>query len=536
LAESFHGSDEKPMLMKSIVVTPAKNNIIQALLFTGALVSILWSVYFSLVTISIPYQIEFREGTAQVLTGLFLRGQNPFRFENQPLAMNNYGIGYNLVVLPFAAIFGNTLFVHRSVTFFFVILSGLAGFWVVYKKQKNISVALVCSAFILIALIGRAGIGAFPSALGTFLFLVAILIPFLRSFDSASLTQSVFLSLLAFYTKPYFLLSFGIVFSYLLLFVSKKKSLIYGTVFIGLFTALIMIVRYVFPLYFINILISNMSNSLMSFDNLLNQLRELLYSFYPVLLLLVVTLALPLYKKEYPGIQRSAGGSLVNLSAWNLPLVGLSFNFLLYSFICSMLAFLFILGPHTGNFMNYAFQLLIPTFFCWFLGEYQGLQKFRILFIFVLLINLFIWEQKLLDPLMLEQKNSTEWARLFEYVHSSNLTLNSPAVASEVAAQGQIPMDSGQTTYYYQVKPFSDNLVTGTAYDKFYNDGFLYTLLIDRMIQKQRFDLVITTTEKAVFYHDKKLPEYYLQVATINLDMPQMGQHWTMVLWKPRQK
>ena len=72
------------------------------LLFAGAAVSIAWAVYFSVVTILMPYQIEFREGTALVLTRILLNGENPFVFGNQPLAMTNYGVGYNLAVLPFA--------------------------------------------------------------------------------------------------------------------------------------------------------------------------------------------------------------------------------------------------------------------------------------------------------------------------------------------------------------------------------------------------------------------------------------------------
>ena len=62
------------------------------LLFIGAIGSILWSVYFSVVTIFIPYQIEFREGTALVLTKILMGGGNPFSFENQPLGMTNYGL------------------------------------------------------------------------------------------------------------------------------------------------------------------------------------------------------------------------------------------------------------------------------------------------------------------------------------------------------------------------------------------------------------------------------------------------------------
>jgi hypothetical protein len=144
----------------------------RVLLFIGAVTSILWSVYFSVVTIMIPYQIELREGTALVLTKILLSGGNPFSFDNLPLGMTNYGLGYNLAVLPFAALFGNTLVVHRAVTFAFILLAASIVFLSLNKSARDPALALTCSAFLMTGLITNGGIGAFPSAMGAFLFSV----------------------------------------------------------------------------------------------------------------------------------------------------------------------------------------------------------------------------------------------------------------------------------------------------------------------------------------------------------------------------
>jgi hypothetical protein len=224
------------------------------------------------VTIFIPYQIEFREGASQVMTSFLLKWENPFTFENQPLGINNYGLGYNLAVLPFAALLGNTLRVHRLVTFIFILLSSLTGAFTIYKIRRNISLALACGAFIMIGLMGRAGIGAFPSAMGTLLFLLAVLIPFLRSFDNTGLALSILFSLVAFYTKAYFVLAFGIVASYLFLFISKKKGTAYILSFLGLFAVSFAAVRFNFPLYFINTVIGNVSNTFNTAEHLIAQL------------------------------------------------------------------------------------------------------------------------------------------------------------------------------------------------------------------------------------------------------------------------
>ena len=47
------------------------------------------------------------------------------------------------------------------------------------------------------------------------------------------------------------------------------------------------------------------------------------------------------------------------------------------------------------------------------------------------------------------------------------------------------------------------------------------------------FDLVITTREKSTFYHAKLVETFYMPVEEIRVNMPQSGQQWTLLLWKP---
>lgn len=503
----------------------------KVLLFAGVLFSILWAVYFSVETIFMPYQIEMREGTALVTTRILLNGENPFSFENQPLAMTNYGIGYNLVVLPFAALFGNTLLIHRAVTFAFILLSAFLCTVVVYRKYRDISAALACAAFVIVSLAAHGGVGAFPSAMGTYLFLAAILLPYLRSFDFAGLFASAALCLLAFFAKAYFVLAFGIVAAYLFLFVSKKGALIYSVGFLLFLSLSLFAVRAVFPLYFINTVVGNMSNTYRSFGHLLLQLRQLFLYFYPTLILALFVLGVGFWMRD----QSSTGaGGLLNLSGWQRPLIVRPANYLLFSFACSLLAFLLILGSHMGAYMNYAYQLLVPLFFCWFFHEMNPSRKFRPVVVLLVLFNLFLWEPVVLDPLMLEQKNSPEWAELYDHVRASKNVLNAPLVASELVELGLIPIDAGQSLVYYNVEPYPDLYLIGPPYSDWETDGYLYTRLIDRSIERKKFDLVVTTKEKAVFFHVKRLPEYYSVDAELVVKMPQTGQTWTVLLWKPQ--
>lgn len=157
--------------------------VIGALFFGGALILFSWFLYFSFSTIAIPYQIEYREGAAQVMTQILLIDGNPFSLEYQPLGMNNYGIAYNLLVLPFAKWFGNTLMVHRGISFVALLASFLLVVKTVFLLKKDALISILCGVFIIVALAGRGGLGAFPSAMGSFLFLAGLLIPLIYSFS-----------------------------------------------------------------------------------------------------------------------------------------------------------------------------------------------------------------------------------------------------------------------------------------------------------------------------------------------------------------
>lgn len=499
----------------------------RTLLLLGASGSILWSVYFAAVTISIPYPIEFREGAAQVMTEFLMNRSNPFRLENQPLAMNNYGLGYNLVVTPFAFLLGNTLSVHRSVTFIFILLSGLVGYIAIYRIRGDVASALACAAFILLGLIAGGGIGAFPSAMGTFLFMVAVVFPFLRSFDRLSLIISVLSSIAAFYTKAYFVLGFGIVVSYLFLFRSKRTALLYGLTFLLLFISSLFAARLAFPLYFVNTIIGNISNTERSSAHLFSQLRQLLIYFFPVLVCSVFPL---LFERDRPS-QRA--GLTLNVPDWKQPLRNASPGYFFYAFICALLAFILFLGPHIGNYLRYAYQLVVPVFFCWFFLKLNLQMNIGILIATGILFNLFFWGESSLSPQLLEQKDSKEWASLYSYVRSSSNLLNSPVVTSAMIELGLNPLDSGQTSYFYAVEPYPGIPLLGPSYDSFQTDGFKYVKFIDSSIKKQTFDLVITTREKSTFYHVKLLETFYTPVMEIRVDMPQSEQQWTVLLWKP---
>lgn len=521
------------IFVKSIFENGKVSNV---LLFIGGSVSILWAIYFARVTVSIPYQLEFREGASQVMTSLLLSGENPFVFKNQPLGLNNYGLGYSAAVLPFAALFGNTLRVHRIVTFVFIFLSALIGFWAVYKVRRNISLGLTCGAFVMIGLMGRGGIGAFPSAMGVFLFLMAVLIPFLRSFDNTGLILSVFFSVVAFYTKAYFVLAFGIVASYLFLFVSKKRGMVYTLLFLGLIVVSFVAIRFGFPLYFINTVAGNVSNTFRTSEHLYSQLVQLFYYFYPVLILAVIVLVTGFIKMKRELSASNVAGNFINFLIWDHPVVGVPLNPYFYSFLCVFFVFVFVLGSHVGSYLTYAYQLVLPIFFIWLFQNLELGKLPGIFFVSLVLFNLFYWENSTLNSQLLVQGNSREWSKLYSYLESANNILNSPTITSKIVEMGITPLDSGQTIYYYFITPYLDSSLIGPSYEEFYNNGMEYTRFINDSIKTQKFDLIVTTKDVDTYYDLDLITEYYHLTKQIILYMPQTDQKWVAQIWYPLER
>jgi len=80
--------------------------------------------------------------------------------------------------------------------------------------------------------------------------LLTILMPFFLDYSYLSIFLSVLCGLLAFYTKPYFILGIPVIASYLYLFISKKKFWWFSCYFLISLILSIMVMDRCFPSYF----------------------------------------------------------------------------------------------------------------------------------------------------------------------------------------------------------------------------------------------------------------------------------------------
>lgn len=498
-----------------------------------ALLLLFWLVYFSLTTIRIPYPIEYREGASQVMTQILLKGENPFSLEQHPLSMNNYGIGYNLVVLPFAKSFGNTLLVHRSVSVFFLFASLLLVAYALWKLKQDPLISILGGLCISIGLAGRGGLGAFPSALGTFLFLSAILLPRLYSFRASSLVVSALLAVMAYYTKPYFVIAFAIVAVYTFTFVSRRKGLFYSLVFPFIFGLLFLVVRYIFKLYFIDTFVSNLFNTKQSFGHLYDQLLELGIEFSPAILVGLIFLLFNLPSFLLDDFRKSTVSRAVILKA-DAPLLNIPINYFAFTFISCFLAFVLVLGPHKGSYMTYSYQLVMPPFILWLCQMLDSKSRISAIAAGLLLLNVVLLEWILIPASFLHQRSSAAWLELYDMVNTSQHVANSPVLASAVIEAGRVPTDSGQTEYYYDIQRYPENVLFGPDYQTIKHQGKAYALSIQNAVRDHTFDRIFLTDGFVNLIPRAIVDQYYERIDAITIEMPQTHQSWVISVWKPK--
>lgn len=495
-----------------------------------------WLLYFAAMTVLTPHPIEYREGAAQVLTQLLLAGRNPFTPENQPLGMTNYGIVFSLAVWPLAALFGNTLLVHRLIAVLFLGLSAYVVFHSAIDSNKQAALSVIGAELVAAALAARGGLGGYPSSMGAFFFLAAIAVPFLRGFERWSLVLSGVASLLAFYSKPYFVLGFGIVASYTFLFVSKRAGLIFTLGFAAVAALSALIVRSVLPFYFFDTVFSNLAQTAENnVGHMYGQLRQLGAEFYLSLIAALLAVAAALAGGRRRATEPVRIFARQNLLALDQPLLSRKLDCFAYASLCSMLAFVVILGPNPENYMNYAYQLIVPLLVLWLV---RGLSSGSTLPVFVtplLLVNLALFCELRLGPDVLKRtaENAAVWSKLSGYVDRCPRILNSPTVVPELIRLGLWPIDSGHTQYYFEARPYPGMRWFGADYDIIAASGKLYFESMRAAVAHQEFDCVLLARHSG---WPRNLPlrrgRYQLADSMV-IAMPQTDQTWQMDIWLP---
>lgn len=511
-------------------------------------------IRYHYLVVTFPYPLERFEGGMLLTTKLLLNGENPYALEKMPIALNPYGIIYHLFVYPFAKLWGSTFLVHRAVAGVFLLLSCACFFVILRRHRVNVIYSLSAVLVLYASLLYRYTPIAKPDGPGVFLFLVSIFIVYLMQYSTCSLVISMILGIMAFYTKPYFVLSVPMLAIYLFLFVSKKKAVFYGTLSVLLLAITALIVNQIYETYFVNTFFNHINVATNDLEHLQKQLEFFVMYYSGIILIMFVYFSLFIFDLVKSGSLPSLKFAMIrhellkriDIRHFDQPLIHAVFPLALYCFIVSSAIFYFWLGRHYGNIMTYAYHLVSPFFL---IAAYSLLDlplqnphlvKRRENYNYILLLPCIVISLYFLYSAAAYLKNSPEWTDIENWQRVERITeshkniLNSEVLVSLLLEQDKPIYDTGLTNLLRQSHyPFAwleEFLISNAEISKQWTN---YETAIDLAIREKKFDAVIIASHEHQ-YHLRNLPEYYFMVDTIGVCMFQTGQCNLLEIWEPK--
>jgi|GEM_PF-5394527 len=462
-------------------------------------------IYFQIKYMLFPYQYEKREGAALSVTYLFMNNENPYSEKNQPAYTYVYGFLFPLLNIPINLIFGINIVNFRLLSYFFVLLSCALLFYFLFKIKKYKFLISISGIFILhyLLIYGLAN-NAKPESLGVLLLMLSTFIPYKFQFNNKSLIISIFISILAFFCKPYYLIGALLITTYLFFFVNKKKSTLFFLLFIFLFFLSLYLINFIFSYYLNNNFFHHLNVASYSKKHMINQLINFIMKKYIKILLFVIIIffIIKIWNKKI-----NHNSIKFSLNKINTPLIIIEHDlFFLYNCFFIILLFIIKIGGHAGSIKaHYLYHLLSPflvVVFCqafnWLLLYKEKLGKILfITFYFYLLIS---YKPKNYHMEMYYK----EWKTIEDTILKYNNVLSPPIVNSIMISNNRRIYNSGQSEYFITgINKFSKNFGfsknINQIMDNYYNE-------INNSVKNKKFDLIIDKT-----YIDKKIFEenYY---------------------------
>lgn len=510
---------------------------IPILFFCFKLIIYHWSL------IACPLPLEYREGTSLLTTYLLTKGINPYALLNQPQCVNPFGIFYSVVVYPFALLAGSGFMVHRAVTAFFIIMS-CGVIFSVLKKEKTPHLLSVSATLVLYCslLFGTTPISR-PDGLGIFLFLSCIFLPYFLGYSRRTLVWCVLLGILGFYTKQYCVLGVAYLASYMFLFVSKKKAILFSLAFLSVFVLAAVVVNQLLECYFNNTLFGQM-NIATNYHKYRNfQFIEYIKYNFGILTAILVSIAIRYVKRKRrintirPKKKFSLSTNFIDI---NKPLFSKPLDYVLYCFICSLFLLYVKFAGHMGQLLTYFFQLLSPFLVILLSRESRKTGgKWYVLTVILLLATLWTGTFKYMPEMNPNYLRYSEqnWNTIDKLISVHKNVLHSPALVSLLTARGRNIYRSGNSVVFrfgmQREKAMSHIFPVNEKMEKRYEKYIKETHLA---IAGKKFDLIILARrEDSPLLSMIFVRRFYQKRITIPVVFPHSAQIYRFDVWTPKE-
>lgn len=494
-----------------------------------------------------PYPIDYYESAMPAITQTIAQGNNPYARAQLPEATNTYTPLYNLIALPFAKVFGNTLQVHRLLSGLFILGTCLLVYWVVYLACRLKIMALAAATSLYGVLLYYATPIASTNSTGLFFFIACVLLPWVDNYSRRSLFLSLLSGILAFFGKQYFLIGLGFVALQLFLAISKKMGINYALAGIAVLASSLIIVFKTSPYFFdTTVLLLHNGGEKYSSDALLyEQLKFFFEIYWPLIILAVIGFGYGRLTAQAPDTPSFRSWNY-NLRELDRPLITPEVNYFLLCFVCATIAILMVLGKNIGNYMSYHFQLMSPFLVLYLFTLYPKLHIPGFVLVPLILVNFYLVYEILPQDF---DVNPVPWKKIEKYIDTNERILASPVVTSLLIDRDRDLYHRTMSYFFHEAEKRPEILVReneedtiGYIYDKYMND-------LHQKIETHYFEvLILSKTDIYYFFGAYPNPQntfgsyylnhYYKVVDKVPLYLTDRygGGIREMIVWKPRKE
>lgn len=454
-----------------------------------------------------PAPQEMREGALVVTTLALLAGRNPYAPEAMAEAGNLYGILYPLATLPFAALFGPGLAVHRMVAGAGFAV-GAVLFWRLARREgADRATAGFATALVVAGWLYFVGATVRPDGVGVALMMAAYAAAAPDPADPRRFALCLGFSLAGLAAKLYFVFPAGVVAAYVFLFRSWRRGVAFAVgLAVGLAATLAALAA-LLPGYAVLVLGVNLAATGYDAAHLVRQAREWAVFSLPFLAAGAAALA--------------AGGRPPRF--WG------------FAALAAAAALVVALGGHPGAHLSYFFQLLSPPFALAVLGAAGGTAARRA-FLFALPLAMLANAARFpLDPDRFAAAEA-RFAAAGRLLAAAQAPLVTTELAALAALDGLPAPETGHSEYFpaaaaLDPPPLLEPLWPPRAA---FAPGLVgFAAAIEAGLAEQRFDLVIANRGSALVRGETLVRCRYAVVDRLEIEMAWGGQRWSVDVWRP---
>ena len=375
-------------------------------------------------------------------------------------------------------------------------------------------------------------------SLGELLFLLTIFFPLLFKFDNKSLGFSIIFGICSFFAKAYFFLGVLIIGSYLFLFISKRRALLYLTCSGFALISAVFITNHYLETYLANTVLNLFTGRLSgNYFHLIKQCIKFFKDYWGLLIIGSEIILLRINSlKKFNNIK-------VNLNRLSLPMLSAKLNLVFYALLVTTLLVLLLLGTNSGTFQSYFYQLITPFFVILSLSYFDKQKSYKKLTLAVAIITLTTNTYMNLN-IDFQSFYTPDWGKLESRISAAKLILNSPLDVSILIKEGKPIAMSGFTQYYF-IYPTKLLFLSQNTIEKMKVEGSKYIDNIANRIRNKNYDFLETIqndgyeifllgeSTKPPLSDLRFISNYYHMVETLYIPMPHSYENWKIGIWEP---